>query len=164
MCFQRQISTSKRGVTAGVMTLGGVDERLNASPMAYAKNMASMGWYTVYVKNIYIQNNEDAAEDHGKRVLQIPMDLLEVNSGKGVIVDSGTTDTYLHKNLAKSFGTIWKQVTGKDYHHKPISLTKDQLEQLPTVIVQCAVSSIYDVAKCGVYVCVLIPCITHAIS
>lgn len=139
MCFSRKLGTSKRGVTAGVMTMGGVDERIHTSPMVYAKNMATMGWFTVFVRNVYIQSS-DPSLDHEERVTRIPIDISAVNSGKGVIVDSGTTDTYLHKKLAKSFGKIWKEVTGKDYHHRPISLTDEQLNQLPTVIVQCAVS------------------------
>lgn len=139
MCFNRKLGTSRRGVTAGVMTMGGVDERIHTSPMVYAKNMATMGWFTVFVRNVYIQSSDDSL-DHTERITRIPIDISAVNSGKGVIVDSGTTDTYLHKKLAKSFGKIWKQVTGKDYHHRPISLTEEQLHQLPTVIVQCAVS------------------------
>jgi hypothetical protein len=135
ICFQRQLGTSRHGVTAGVMTLGGVDDRLHSTPMVYAKNMAMMGWYTVYVKKIYMQT---ASLENNKRIIQIPMDIAAVNSGKGVIVDSGTTDTYLHKKLAKSFGMVWKKVTGKAYHHKPIILTEDQLHRLPTILVQCA--------------------------
>jgi hypothetical protein len=135
ICFQRQLGTSRHGVTAGVMTLGGVDKRLHSTPMVYAKNMASMGWYTVYVKKIYMQT---ASLENDKRIIQIPMDISAVNSGKGVIVDSGTTDTYLHKKLAKNFGSAWEKITGKDYHHKPISLTQDQLHRLPTILVQCA--------------------------
>ena len=134
MCFQQQLSTSRHGVTAGVMTLGGVDERINASPIVYAKNMAVMGWYTLYVKKMYLQTE---SSENKKRTIQIPIDILAANSGKGVILDSGTTDTYLHKKLAQSFGSVWKKVTGKDYHHKPISLTQDQIKQLPTVLVQC---------------------------
>jgi len=139
MCFNRKLGTSKRGVTAGIMTMGGVDERIHTTPMVYAKNMATMGWYTVFVRNIYIQSSDETLEHH-ERITRIPIDISAVNSGKGVIVDSGTTDTYLHKKLAKSFGKIWKQVTGKDYHHRPLSLSEEQLNQLPTVIVQCAVS------------------------
>lgn len=60
-----------------------------------------------------------------------------MNSGKGVIVDSGTTDTYLNKNMARSFNKMWKKVTGKDYAHSPISLDDEQLKSLPTILVQC---------------------------
>ena len=55
MCFRRELGTSKKGVSAGVMTLGGIDNRLDLSPMVFAKNMASTGWFTVYVRIIFIR-------------------------------------------------------------------------------------------------------------
>jgi hypothetical protein len=33
MCYRRELGTSKRGVTAGSMTLGGVSNNLDTSPM-----------------------------------------------------------------------------------------------------------------------------------
>ena len=140
MCFRRELESSKKGVSAGVMTLGGMDNRLDLSPMLFAKNVASTGWFTVYVKNVFIragggQRATSRLED-GQHVLKIPLDLAAVNSGKGVIVDSGTTDTYLHKKLAKSFASVWKSVTKKDYSHNGFTLTEDQLRTLPTILVQ----------------------------
>lgn len=32
--------------------------------------------------------------------------------GKGTIVDSGTTDTYLPKSVASGFSKAWEQATG----------------------------------------------------
>lgn len=32
--------------------------------------------------------------------------------GKGIIVDSGTTDTYLPKSVAKGFSNAWEAATG----------------------------------------------------
>lgn len=32
--------------------------------------------------------------------------------GKGIIVDSGTTDTYLPKSVAKGFSIAWEAATG----------------------------------------------------
>ncbi len=144
LCFRRELGTSKRGVTAGSMTLGGIDHRLNQSPMVYAKNMAQSGWFTVYVTNIFIragggQSAKSYTTSQDQRVIKIPLDISVINSGKGVIVDSGTTDTYLHKKLAKSFATVWKQVTGMDYTHSPVSLTPEQIRHLPTILVQCKV-------------------------
>mmetsp|Transcript_5572 Transcript_5572/g.9206 ORF Transcript_5572/g.9206 Transcript_5572/m.9206 type:complete len:898 (-) Transcript_5572:47-2740(-) len=140
LCFRRELASSKKGVTAGVMTLGGIDSRLDASPMLFAKNVASTGWFTVYVKNIFIragggQRATSRTEEH-EHVLKIPLDLASVNSGKGVIVDSGTTDTYLHKKLAKSFASVWRTVTKKDYSHGGFLLSDDQLRRLPTILVQ----------------------------
>ena len=54
LCFKRLLSVSKEGVTAGILTLGKVDTRLNSSPMVYAKNIANVGWYTVNGMNIFL--------------------------------------------------------------------------------------------------------------
>jgi hypothetical protein len=42
MCFRKELGTSKRGVTAGSMTLGGVSSALDTSPMVYAKNIGTV--------------------------------------------------------------------------------------------------------------------------
>lgn len=140
LCFRRELGTSKRGISAGVMTLGGIDNRLDSSPMMFAKNVASAGWFTVYVKNIFIRagggQHGTSAIEEGQHVLKIPLNLAAVNSGKGVIVDSGTTDTYLHQKLASSFASMWKAVTKKEYSHNGFLLSDDQLKRLPTILVQ----------------------------
>lgn len=113
-----------------MLTLGGIDTRADLSPMVYARNVASTGWFTVFVKNIYIreqvslfvhfvqtvyalclcltiqfviheQGGQSATADGPHQKTQrVNADLFEMNSGKGVIVDSGTTDTYLHSELS----------------------------------------------------------------
>lgn len=52
-------------------------------------------------------------------------------------MDSGTTDTYLNKAVAKEFSKAWKRVTGKAYSHAPIRLSNEELQKLPTILVQC---------------------------
>lgn len=144
LCYRRELGSSKRGVTAGSMTLGGVSNSLDYSPIVFAKNMASIGFYTVYVKGIFIRSGggqsarTPAEGDH--HIHKVPLNVHKVNSGKGVIVDSGTTDTYLNKNMARSFNKMWRKVTGTDYAHSPISLNDEQLRSLPTILVQCQVS------------------------
>lgn len=139
MCFRRELGTSKRGVTAGSMTLGGYSSSLDTSPMIYAKNMASIGWFTVYVKNIFVRTGggQSARSSGDHRTIRVRVDIASLNSGKGVIVDSGTTDTYLNKGVAKEFGKAWKKATGTVYSHAPIRLTEEQLRGLPTILVQC---------------------------
>ena len=41
--------------------------------------------------------------------------LLPYHYPKGVIVDSGTTDTYLPKRMAGQFKKAWKDIVGRDY-------------------------------------------------
>jgi hypothetical protein len=146
LCFRKELGTSKRGVTAGSMTLGGVSSTLDTSPMVYAKNTQSYGWFTVHVQNIYVAKNGGTQflldhQDALKDIVHIPIDVQEVNSGKGVIVDSGTTDTYLNANALPAFVKVWKQVTGMEYTHGPVYLTQSQLKRLPTILIQCQAAS-----------------------
>ena len=59
-----------------------------------------------------------------------------MNSGKGVIVDSGTTDTYLSSKLGAPFKSAFKEITGKTYTNTHWTLTEQEMLQLPTVIIQ----------------------------
>jgi Eukaryotic aspartyl protease len=144
LCYRRELGSSKRGVSAGSMTLGGVSNSLDTSKIIYAKNMATVGFYTVYVKGIYIRSGGGQSartpSQGDYQIHKVPLNVHKVNSGKGVIVDSGTTDTYLNKNMARSFNKMWKMVTGSDYANTAISLNDEQLRSLPTILVQCQVS------------------------
>ena len=147
LCYRRELGTSKRGVTAGSMTFGGVSNNLDTSPMVYAKNMAKIGWFTVFVKNIYVRTTGGQSArsiDDISTTIQVRVDVKTLNSGKGVIVDSGTTDTYLNKRVAKEFTKAWKKATGMPYTHTPMALTKEQLQSLPTILLQCQAYSLDD--------------------
>lgn len=142
MCFRRELHVSKQGIVAGILTLGGIDTRADTSPMVYARNVATTGWLTVYVKNIYVREKGGQSakpDDPQQRFQRVTVDLFEMNSGKGVIVDSGTTDTYLHKSIAEPFNEVWQKVTGRSYSNTPVAMSKKDLLLLPTVLIQTAV-------------------------
>lgn len=44
--------------------------------------------------------------------VSIESDASVYQRGKGIIVDSGTTDTYLPKTVAKGFSKAWEAATG----------------------------------------------------
>jgi hypothetical protein len=142
MCFRRELHVSKQGIVAGMLTLGGIDTRADFGPMVYARNVAKSGWFTVFVKNVYIrEKGGQRAEADGphQKLHRIPVDLNEMNSGKGVIVDSGTTDTYLHKSLAKPFELAWEVVMeGRKYSNSPMKINEGELLQLPTILIELA--------------------------
>lgn len=138
LCFRTEMVVSKKGISAGVLTLGGIDRRLDSTPMVYAKNLARSGWFTVYVKKLYLRpgGGQSAKLDNSETIIPITTDLYSMNSGKGVIIDSGTTDTYLHRSLAKPFNAAWKSITGQPYSNLPIRLTRQQIAELPTILIQ----------------------------
>ncbi len=139
LCYRRELGTSKRGVHAGSMTLGGVSTSLDSGPIVYAQNIVKFGWFTVYVKNIYIRSGGGSStlSSGSQKIVKVRMDVAAFNSGKGVIVDSGTTDTYLNQQVAKEFNKAWIKITGSSYSNMPITLTKEQLNMLPTILIQC---------------------------
>lgn len=44
--------------------------------------------------------------------VSIAKDAAIFQRGKGIIVDSGTTDTYLPRSVAKGFSAAWEGATG----------------------------------------------------
>lgn len=55
LCFSRSDEADRDGTAAGAMTLGGVDLRLHSSPMVFAKNQKSSGFYAVHLKAVYLR-------------------------------------------------------------------------------------------------------------
>lgn len=111
--------------------------------MVFAKNIAKSGWFTVFVKSMYIRENGKQSDkaDHGphQTLEKINLDLYSrMNSRKGVIIDSGTTDTYLHESIARPFEKVWTKVTGGQYTNTPVKMNEKDLLLLPTVLIQMA--------------------------
>ena len=142
MCFRRELNVSKQGILAGSLTLGGIDTRADTTPMVYARNVATTGWFTIFVKSVYVRENggQSAKADRPEHVpVKVVVDLYEMNSGKGVIVDSGTTDTYLHNSIAEPFDEVWRKVTGRKYSNTPVRMMNKELLKLPTILIHMAV-------------------------
>jgi hypothetical protein len=106
--------------------------------MVWARNLARTGWFTVYVKKLHLRpgGGSSAKIENPEDIITVTADLFSMNSGKGVILDSGTTDTYLHKSLAQPFNIAWKKITGKPYSNLPVKLTRQQISELPTILIQ----------------------------
>ena len=75
----------------GTMALGGVDTRIHKEPMQFVPLAKNSGWFTVQLKDVLL---------NGKSI-GVPESTW--NTGKGTIVDSGTTDTYLPRRAAEQF-------------------------------------------------------------
>ncbi len=141
LCYSRQPVVSRTGTQAGAMTMGGTDTRLHTTPMVYTtQSNTGAGWYVVRVKNMYLRSGSG-----GERATPIaPADTVIVDASEkvlngygNVIVDSGTTDTFLPRALSGPFKDAWKKVTGgKSYSNNAVVLTDEQLLALPTVLIQ----------------------------
>lgn len=143
MCFRRMGKSEKDGVTAGVLTLGGVDKRLQRSPMVYAAldTESNNGWYTVQVKKIWLRKGGgQSAKSDGpfKRTdhVIVSANSKKLNDGDGIIIDSGTTDTYFQRHLKVPFQKAFKDMTGIRLSNKSLKLTPEEVLALPTILIQ----------------------------
>jgi len=137
LCFSRNDSADRDGTSAGAMTLGGVDTRLHASPMVFAKNVKSSGFYAVHLKAVYLREGGgvSAQTTQGDMGRMHKLAVSESNLNRGnTIVDSGTTDTYFTRSIAEQFKKVWKELTGNDYSHTAVSLTEEQIRGMPTIV------------------------------
>ena len=114
------------------MTLGGVDPRIHKSSqdISFAKLYPSNGWYGVKVLDIQFQSQAtNELIDIG-----IPNVPGVIGSGKGTIVDSGTTDTYLPAAMASAFKKKFKDITGIDYSNQNMAIDASRVAKLPNIV------------------------------
>eukprot|EP00984_Skeletonema_dohrnii_P009610 scaffold3677_cov94-Skeletonema_dohrnii-CCMP3373.AAC.4 len=147
LCYDRQPISSELslGVGSGALTLGGSDSLLHSTPMVYADNVSpGIGWYTVHVKGMFLRSKGGSLSEpaNNSRYIRVDADenTLNGNAGAnhGIIVDSGTTDSYLPSNLKPAFVEAWKEVLRDptaEYHNNHIEMSAEQVKTLPTILV-----------------------------
>ncbi len=144
LCYDRQPISSElsTGVGSGALTLGGSDELLHSTPMVYADNVTpGLGWYTVHVKGMFLRSKGGSLSEPAanSRYVRVDADETTLNGGKdGVIVDSGTTDSYLPSNLKPAFLEAWRDALrdpSAEYHNNRVEMTAEQVMTLPTILV-----------------------------
>eukprot|EP01036_Dinobryon_divergens_P029752 gene29752-38893_t len=103
-------------IGGGIFTIGGVDQRLHLGgvrkALSYAKsfNAGGSGWFGVNIVDIkfVLQQGQRAAN---KQDILLGEDKTKFSSGRGAIVDSGTTDTYLPQTIAKKFAEAFAKAS-----------------------------------------------------
>jgi hypothetical protein len=147
ICLRRYPFSSllKQDRPVGIMTLGGTDARLNKSPMVFMDmahhHRGRDGFYHVHISKIYL------SPEGGQRLGGSEPDinftnaiLLEddksIMNKQGVVIDSGTTDTILAKDLKPAFDRAWQAITGTSFPDQYIDIPANQLKTWPTVIFQ----------------------------
>lgn len=126
LCMGWELSSSKDGVHSGIMSLGGYDDSHHTSPMVFVRNTESFG-YNAVIRKIYLQR----ADCNETKLIEAAYQ----NVGD-ILIDSGTTLTYLSKEFEVGFNAAWKEITGNDYTNDKIQLNKNMVSQLPTVLIQ----------------------------
>jgi hypothetical protein len=155
LCYDRQPLSSdlRSGIGSGALTLGGSDPLVHDTPMVFASNATPLGgWYNVRVRAMFLRTNggtllreDDAAaaaddvavavDDDDARYLRVHASEDALNGGiVGVIVDSGTTDTYLPLAVGGPFLKAWKVAVGSSYDNEPSEMTPEEVKSLPTIL------------------------------
>jgi len=150
LCYDRQpLSTDlKSGVGSGALTLGGTDSLLHKTDMVFASNITpGGGWYSVRIKAVFLQTKGGTlSEPHqdSKSVKYLRVDAKEdvingnSNKNRGVIIDSGTTDSYLPSGLKVAFEDAWKEALGGagaiGYNNNPRVMTPEEVKSMPTIM------------------------------
>jgi len=155
--------TSKEGTPAGAITLGGTDERLHdVGPMVYtslvgtssekAENEGHSGYYDIHIREMYLREGKGGtsatSSDASASVIKV-YGAGALNDEGGVIVDSGTTDTYFHETIKKQLIMNWEKLAGEKWSHEKHSRSPEDVAKLPTVLIQFAgdVEANMEVAK-----------------
>ncbi len=143
LCFSRPPDIKPEGTEAGAMTLGGSDERLHTSPMVYTPRFTKgrSTFFSVQVRKFmlrdgqYGQSVKSTDKNPNKGVVTLDVDESVLNKG-GIIVDSGTTDTYWVKDITGEFNKVFEQMAGHPHHNHALQLTDDELKAMPTILLQ----------------------------
>ncbi|RLN91990.1 hypothetical protein BBJ28_00006817 [Nothophytophthora sp. Chile5] len=107
----------------GELVFGGVDYSHHTSAVAYTPLLNdNSAYYPVYVKDIRVNG------------ASLGIDAGTLNSGKGVIVDSGTTDTFFAASGKRSFQNAFEAASGgKQYNENRMQFTDAEVKALPTI-------------------------------
>ena len=157
LCFAHQRLAAKSGTEAGAFTLGATEDRLHDTPMLFTHHKPDSEFQVVLRKiHLYLPSKDDAAIKTRKegdkawsvtnlngrdprrnrsffQTLATPE--ADLNHGD-VLIDSGTSDTYLNKLVMKSFRIAFHQLCGREFKNEPMTLTDEELNNLPTIVLQ----------------------------
>jgi len=119
-------------VKDGYMSLGGsLPTQHHLEPMKMTPISREHGWYSVEIVMLLVGDIQVTSVEKHPHLLE------SINSGKGCILDSGTTDTFLPEYLAKAVGEavlIYTDgLTDFSRHSRVKSYSFDEFESLPDI-------------------------------
>jgi hypothetical protein len=140
LCLSRKADPTKQGTEAGALTMGGFDKRLHTSPMVYSK-LDPSAEFTVNLRKIYLRagggGDSVQASDPNLSIQALDVNEDVYDQYSEVLLDSGTTDTYLPIGFQDAFKSLWKQFSGRDYNHERMFIAEQELnDNFPTILIQ----------------------------
>merc|ERR1719362_57211 len=139
ICFSNTTSVQSLSKSAGIMTLGGSNHFSLSRfyiPLVYAQDMTAQGWFTISLKAMYwyLPNK--------KTMKKIPIQVEQTNK-LGIILDSGTTETYLPHSLEYEFQRTFHALMGFPFR-KYLTVKQAHNKSFPILLLQLSGSKIFS--------------------
>lgn len=138
LCFSHNSEMEKGGSYGGAMTMGGTDPRLHNTPMIYMKASVDKGtMHGIYLRKIYLIAGSVSDYEDIIQNITVKIDVTTKKlQAKGVIIDSGTTDTYLSSSIQTQFNSVWMKLFGSPYNVNGMRFKERDVSRLPTILFQ----------------------------
>jgi hypothetical protein len=143
LCFSRPPNPIAEGTEAGALTLGGVDTRLHLSPMVFtpAASSGRASFFSVKIRRMMLREGQfgesSLSNNNNPNKGVTVLDLTETVLNKGgVIVDSGTTDTYWNAGISTEFQKVFTKLAGQPHSNNSLKLSDAEFKLLPTILFQ----------------------------
>lgn len=112
--------------SGGTLSLGGIaDPARLLEPMKFSPVARDHGWFALHVWEVRLG---DACVACGESLA-----LKSFVGGKGTILDSGTTDTYLPTAVSDEFEMVWRNITGNMFTQRRRRYTWQEYLRLPSL-------------------------------
>jgi hypothetical protein len=112
----------------GILSLGGVDQSLHTKKVSYMKmDPRTGGSYGIFLQ--YVMFREKSGINH-----TIDEPAAKFLGTKGVLIDSGATDTYLPVEIAAKFQAAFKKASGIAFSSDNFKLTDEEMNRLPDIV------------------------------
>lgn len=122
-------------IGGGIFTVGGVDTRIHIRKTQYVRYSRLLGGvYGVTLKSISFVALTGKTSGNGGANITLPETEAKFAQTKGVVIDSGATDTYLPAAVAASFTQSFKKMTGINFASGSIELSEAQINALPDIV------------------------------
>jgi Eukaryotic aspartyl protease len=125
-------------------------EQYHLEPMYYSKLTQDHGLYALDVHSVYIGDYCITCDNTPDRRLneEHAAIMAAFGSGKGTLLDSGTTDTYFPRAVEKLFAKIWEQKVGSKLVAKRM-YTYEEFLRMPIVTVVFAPNATIHAHPCS---------------